>query len=368
MTNASDSNHAVRADQLRKAREALDLTVAEVAGRMRVDPGILETWEAGVTAPDLEHLERLGEMYGRSIDYFLRETPAPPSEVEFRGKPALTFQRLPLATRVVLAQLDELCRAAAELEELLHVSRKVELSRISGGEGGEADAVRLRKTWHVGMTPLRNLRELLERKGVRVFELPMPEGELSGLSTWHQTYGPCIVANAGDPKGRRSFTLAHELAHLLYGHGTSMCFIPALVVRPHHAAERDANRFAASLLLPREAVEGDLRLSGVPARPSVKQLLPLANRWGVSVQALGIRLEELGVIESGYTQGLVEETPKFRRRPKTPRWERRLGSSMVNAALEAYRKRLITASKLSRVLGVPIRKAMELGSGNSRRA
>lgn len=79
---------------------------------------------------------------------------------------------------------------------------------------------------------------------------------------------------------------------------------------------------------------------------------------GVSLQALGYRLEGLDLIEKWYTDKLIEAPPHFRQ-PKTPRWERQLGKRFVETAMEAYHMGLISSGKLSHSLGLTVRKTLE---------
>ncbi|MGH9424874.1 MAG: ImmA/IrrE family metallo-endopeptidase, partial [Terriglobia bacterium] len=162
-----------------------------------------------------------------------------------------------------------------------------------------------------------------------------------------------------EPVGRQNFTLAHELAHLLYSEGTSACYMPLELRKVHNGEESKANRFAVELLLPAQELEVDFLRRDLPRTPSEEQLRPLARKWGVSVQALGYRLEELGLVSKGFTDQIVEGRPPFLRRPKTPAWERQLGRKFVETSIEGYQKGVISSSKLSSIFGVTVRKVLE---------
>lgn len=362
----SQSNQSiVIGAQLRKARKLLGLTVKEAAQEADVSPQHIENWEKGTSQPNLQQIEGLANLYGREIDYFLRETPNPPTEIAFRGKPGESLRDLSSKTRAVLAKFEELCRAAVEFEELLQKEQKVKLSHVSEKVPPRIAAQRIRQQFGLEDKPIPYLRDLLENVGVRIFEMTIPNDELSGFSFWHEKYGPCILIHAKDTKGRRNFTLAHELAHLLYTHGSSACYIPREISEVHQRIEQKANQFAVELLLPRAGVIDDYRKRNLPKKPSEKQLRQMSFKWGVSTQALGYRLEGLGLISAGLTNKMIERKP-FLRRPKTPAWERRLGKRFVQTSVEAYRKNLISVGKLAHVLQIPIRKAMEIVDAGAR--
>jgi len=361
MMNESKSQESlIIGGQLKKARELLQLTPEEAAQEINVSPQDIVGWERGRVTPNLKQLEALAKLYGREIDYFLRETPTPPEEIAFRGKPGQTLNSLSKEAKIVLARFDELCRTALEFENLLNKRLSIKLPKFEESAYPKTVAQSLRKKLHVDDKPLSDLRNRLEAEGVRIFELPVPEDAFSGFSFWHPGYGPCILLHAKEPKGRRNFTLAHELAHLLYGHGSSLCYIPFKFSEPLKGQEKKANIFAIELLLPESGVVQDFEKRNLSITPSEIELGQMASKWGVSVQALGYRLENLGKIERGLTDEIVESKPTQFRRPKTPTWERQLGKRFVETSIEAYQKGLISSGKLAHALRVPIRKALEI--------
>ena len=337
------------------------MTLGDVSTHVGVSAEELERWEGELSCPSLGQLERLAGFYGREIDYFLKQTPAPPSGVAFRGAHGRSLMTLDRQARVTLAKFEELCRTEFEFENLLGKEQAVALPHFPGSETPKNAAVSVRRVLDASQRPLADSRPLLEEKGVRIFELKVsPPDAFSGFSFWHQEYGPCVLINAGDPKGRRNFTLAHELAHLVFGHGSSVCSIQTESTAPSGRQERKANVFAAELLMPETSVEADFLRRGFPTQPTPSQLSAMASKWVVSVQALGYRLEQLGLIEGGYTDKLREAEPVHFRRPRTPAWERQRGKRFVHTSLEAYRRHMISIGKLADSLGVPIRTALQI--------
>lgn len=346
--------------QLKKAREIIQFRPEEVGDRLNVHAKEVLDWEAERTIPSLEQLERMAKIYGREIDYFLRETPGPPVIIEFRSVTKRSFEELSEDARLIIARFDELCRTAYELELTLDKVQPA-LHRVPAGISPPNLALDQREGMGFGNRPIKNLQGHLAQLGVRVFELEVPPGQFSGSSYWHQDYGPCILINAKDVQGRRNFTLAHEYAHLLYGHEPSVCDIRDEGKPGPAGDERSADLFAIEFLLPPEPVRENFSRRRLSKHPSIKEIGNMAGGWNVSVQAMGYRLEELKLVEKGYTRELLEsyEPPPGWGRPKTPSWERRLGKSFVENALEAYHKGHISLGKLAHCLGQPVRKAFE---------
>lgn len=360
MSQPEPSESIIIGAQLQKARELLQLTHEEVALEIGVTPQDIANWEGEKLRPTLKQLEDLARLCGREIDYFLRVTPIPPKDIEFRGKPGQHFKDMSKETKIILARFDELCRTALEFERLLNKRLVVKLPKFMKDEPPKKVAKILRERFITYDKPLSDLRDHLENEGVRVFELPISGQAFSGFSFWHKEYGPCILLDARDPKGRRNFTLAHELAHLVYSDGSSICYIPSKIEVSVKGLEYKANELAIEILLPESGTVEDFNRRSISYSPSTKELAQMASRWGVSIQALGYRLENLGLINMGVTDRIVESKLLYFKRPKIPTWKRRLGKRFVENSIEAYKANLISVGRLSHSLRIPIRKAMEI--------
>jgi hypothetical protein len=103
-----------------------------------------------------------------------------------------------------------------------------------------------------------------------------------------------IWVRSDEPDLRCRFTIAHEVGHhLLHADGAAVLCRPADVDQAKAAdrgREREANRFAAELLMPEELVRAQADRDGPdPIR--------LAERFQVSDVAMGFRLVTLGYLE-----------------------------------------------------------------------
>ena len=89
-----------------------------------------------------------------------------------------------------------------------------------------------------------------------------------------------ILYDASQPLARRNFTIAHEIGHLLLCHSGEET--------KHAREEREANRFAAEVLLPRIAVAGWERREG--QRMDAEEM---RRQFSASLPACRRRREEL---------------------------------------------------------------------------
>lgn len=99
------------------------------------------------------------------------------------------------------------------------------------------------------------------------------------------------------PTARQRFTIAHELGHLVLHEGEEVHVDKDFRVNlrssssatAENVEEIEANAFAASLLMPMKFLLNDLQQNGVDLE-NEEQILGLATRYGVSMQAMTYRL------------------------------------------------------------------------------
>jgi Zn-dependent peptidase ImmA (M78 family) len=99
-----------------------------------------------------------------------------------------------------------------------------------------------------------------------------------------------IFVNKNDPPQRQRFTLAHEIGHARLHAGDNVIDYRANIDYPEEGTEkeREANRFAANLLMP----EDDFLEVWRSRSGDVKRI---ANYFGVSEMAAGFRMKGLGL-------------------------------------------------------------------------
>jgi hypothetical protein len=95
-----------------------------------------------------------------------------------------------------------------------------------------------------------------------------------------------VLNGGGGGERRRRFTIAHEIGHFVLHPGRCRPERGGLVNEAMRAEEREADAFAAELLMPEHLVRQAVREQG--ADPIV-----LAERFQVSVKAMQVRLHRL---------------------------------------------------------------------------
>lgn len=114
-----------------------------------------------------------------------------------------------------------------------------------------------------------------------------------------------IGANSLQARVRQRFTIARELGHyflheteqLHFDRATHFRLRSALAAQGTDISEVEANRFAAELLMPRTIVDADMKAAHALDVLDDEFLTRLSRRYGVSSQAMVLRLTNLGYVE-----------------------------------------------------------------------
>lgn len=138
--------------------------------------------------------------------------------------------------------------------------------------------------------------------GIRVEQGEFDE-DCSGVLLRGKQGSPVIGVNWQHHPNRQRFTVAHEIGHFLLhedrahiDNGTYVKFRDAVSGSGTVAEERDANQFAAVLLMPAEWVTREF--SAVPLDPADELALErLASKFEVSALAMSFRLQNLGLLK-----------------------------------------------------------------------
>lgn len=149
------------------------------------------------------------------------------------------------------------------------------------------------------------VEEIARTLGARVERSPA-EDDLSGfLYRDRQSQTTVIGVNTNHHPNRQNFTVAHELGHLLLHEGDGVHVDRRFQVKLRNRAssegtnieEKEANLFAAEILMPLEFIQEDLAEIDAVDLEDETVIAKLARRYGVSTQAMIFRLGYLGYVQ-----------------------------------------------------------------------
>jgi len=272
------------------------MTKVALSERARISVKSLGDFESGRASPAADTLAEIASVLRFPVAFFFRP------DVEEPIADGVSFRSLSTLTA---GQRDSALSAGAlafELSEWLE--QRFELEAIDIPDlreyGPEEAAMVLRNHWGIGVRPIGNMIHLLESRGVRVFSLSQRTRRVDAFSLWFRDV-PFVFLNTMKTVEHSRMDAAHELGHLaLHRHGA---------VRGRDV-ERDAKAFGAAFLMPEASVRGVVpRLTG----PSFSQLAQLKHNWGVSMAALAMRLNHLGLLPDWSYRGICIELSKYGR-------------------------------------------------------
>ena len=169
---------------------------------------------------------------------------------------------------------------------------------ISTKDDAEQAALALRKAWNIGIGAIPSLCRLAERKGVRIFNTPLPKSIL-GMNLWADGKYPVIILNYDNritTVERIRFTIAHELGHLLLHFSDHIEFKPK---NPDDdPIEKLCEIFAGNLLLPRTTLYEEIGTRRDFL--TLEELIDIREHYGVSISAAVHQAHDLGIITTDH--------------------------------------------------------------------
>ena len=332
------------------AREVSHVTVEELAKALNVKPTRVFEFEGGDALPTFRQLTLMAAKLDRPLGFFFAPPPvAPdvPETADFRGRghdelPADLAREMRRAEQHRDAMLDLAGAPARRIPEgaitwKTVAARAAALRRYFGLTDAfvppESQNNQVFNFW----------RGLLEENGVLVFQATkISLGTFRGLSVHHDEL-PMILVNGADSPMGRTFTLFHEVAHLI-NRTSGLC-----ALRESVDEEAIANNFAASFLMPEPGVRA--QVNG-PAEPEVAAG-QLARHFKVSMLAAAVRLRRLDVIDDADLEAIrfasdvnwqrVREAQK-QKEGFVPPWRLRyrdLGPTYIGAVADALEDRRV---------------------------
>lgn len=189
--------------------------------------------------------------------------------------------------------------------QLLQFEVLNETSAVSDHAAGVASAAeaarKVRASWQLDDGPLIGLVRHVEATGVVVLFGDFGDADVDGLTLRPAGMRPVILLNRNRPADRIRFSLAHEYGHVV------------LHPYPYEAMEKEANEFAAELLMPESGVLKDLKLP-----LTIPYLGKLKLKWRTAMSALIYRAKTIGAIRDDQAVSLYKQMGMFGYRTKEP--------------------------------------------------
>ena len=287
---------------LRQCREQLNLSLDAVAKKMKAIVAI----EEGTQFPTFRQLDQLSELY--SVPRWVFISDSLPEEYQFNSAP--TFRKFAedkdkslfenYKIRKLLTEVERIRKFILDLHEEVDESIDSFQPPFKSLEISPKEAARETRKWLQTSEhhDIKGWRKMLEEKSIFIFTTSKYPGwshigdNFRGLSVFYPTL-PIIIVNASDAKKAQSFTLFHELGHILRGE-TELDEFEELDYLDSHSSEKWCDEFAGNILMPeKEFSESTNENISEWELGLVKNI---AKKFKVSPYACLVRMRQLDII------------------------------------------------------------------------
>jgi Zn-dependent peptidase ImmA (M78 family)/transcriptional regulator with XRE-family HTH domain len=373
------------------ARQTAGFSLAEAARRLKVKEERIAAWEdpKSGNAPSIPQLRKLAGLFKRPVAVFYLSEAPPRFAVmrDLRRLPGTGARSYSPAVQLEIRTANERRELALELAADLEQNIPKFTLAATTQEDPQTVGARIRTALGVsrelqlrwrdneGRAGFNAWRNRIEALGVLVFQTTrFPSDEASGFAIAADTL-PVIAVNRNDALTRRTFSLLHELAHLMI-RVSGVSELATDVTRPpeDQRIEVFCNSVAAAALMPRDVLLADARVVAQGTRSaqwSDAEIRDLAYQFGVSREALLRRLLTLNrTTEDFYARKRAQFIVEFnesqkRNKEKAAESEMKrnmpqetvsnFGRRLVNMVLDNYHQDRLTLSEVSGYLGLKVK-------------
>jgi Zn-dependent peptidase ImmA (M78 family) len=276
------------------------LTTAKLSKRLGIDKQELDR-ELGLSEPRQGLLNDIArELAVPIFTFYMERAPNLNDRIpDFRS----TETKLVAKERQTLVSI-QLARAIQARAEELHPDHRSALPPLQQGAPIGPQASAIRKWFGISIADqieakdsrvFYNIcRRKIEAAGIFVLQDSFPDDDGSGFCLASANAPVILVNTKRQTRGRRLFTLMHELAHALLGEtGISDPFARS------NPVEKFCNAFAGHFLVPTESLTELLAGLRIPRSPDRDDVASIARKLKISQQATILRLERMGLVSSG---------------------------------------------------------------------
>jgi len=285
-------------ERIRRLRLASGLSQSELADRTAITQASISAAENGRSRLDSDDLLKLAVKLKCRVEFLTRYDDDQPVSTRpwlraYSDAPKRAVDQQRSASELLIGSIDRLgLRTLPDIVPIESIDPNDE-------EAIEALALDARRLADIDDDAVvGNATRAVERLGCIVTPMHEELGRHLGLSLRiDQTPVICVSRPSHDsdrhvPGDRQRLTVLHELGHLALHSG----YPPPETSAEAAALERQAHRFAGAFLVPADALRSEIGAAG--GRVTLRTLGRIKERWGVSIKALVVRCDQLGLLSS----------------------------------------------------------------------
>lgn len=335
------------ANKLAELREASNCSQQEIGDAIGVSKQSVYKMENSILKPSTDTLLKIANFFNVPFSYFF-DAPTDFNivfeKIRYREKNKVKNQKLESEIKDELTQyLAKYFEIQDLLDEDIVFENPLAGMKITNEKDIEKAAKIVRKKWKIGNSPITEVVETIESKGVLIFEVNRIE-DFSGFSGYVNEHIPIIVLNENcSDVERKRFTTLHELGHIVLEFEDGFSDLKV---------EKLCDQFAGAMLLVDEMLFDELGLNRTVI--TLEELRRIKEKYGISIKAIIMRASKTGLIDyktssewwNSYNEWYSNDTA-----------QNNFGNFRANEQTTRFRKLLIKAVSENRV---SISKAAEL--------
>lgn len=303
----------VNGTMIRWARERYNMSTVEAAHAIGIDAKRYERWENNEDFPTYAMLKKISNVFQKPSALFF--FPAPPNLPEINGE----LRTLPNSvtssfSKQIIQQFEKAKAYQLNLQELYGTRYCIlqDKATLPTDIATLSQNIRYRLTFPIKAQKQRRnakivfeyFREKFYEQGIYVFKDAFGDNSVSGLCVYDVNF-PVIIINNAMSFPRQSFTLFHELYHLLSNTGGAEIIrddFYSYLNETQAVTEKDCDTFANEFLIPTD----DFLLEIKDKVLSDTLISELSTIYSVSKEAIMYKLYSLRLITSDDYNALKE--------------------------------------------------------------
>lgn len=275
--------NVINTERVKLARESRGLSQSALSKKMKTASQVLlSKIEKGISNLTPEVLDELSQVLSYPKSFFYKNDELVPLKHFYFRKNLGTSQT---KLKSLEAEINIINSNINELLDSIEIQNSIPYSNLEEFKNSpKILASRIREFLNLPRGPIKDIVKLVEKIGIIiVYHNFNTDIKIDGVSLIGSSGIPIMIINNKIPDSRKSFTIAHELGHIImhfkYG-----------IITEERDVEKEANEFASNLLMPNEDIKGDL------FNLTIEKLFDLKRYWRVSAQAILYKAKSLGTL------------------------------------------------------------------------
>jgi Zn-dependent peptidase ImmA (M78 family)/DNA-binding XRE family transcriptional regulator len=331
------------ARRLQQLRTARNLSLEDLAVQMGgiVTKQAISKYEHGKANPTPTVLAKLANALGVNASFFFTEPSIKVEFVAFRQNGVILEREFERLRNHIECELENRVEVLDLINQTSDSNIPINDFSVKNLSDAEKAAEELRNMWDLGLEPIGNVTETLENNRISVVNIET-DADFDGISAKvydqeNQLKTVALVTRSNVDVVRQRLNLTHELGHIVMN------------VNRNINEEDAAFRFGKAFLAPRKRVIEDI---GAKRRLlQAQELFFLKKRYGLSIQALLVRLTELGIITSSYCSEWYSRINKLGWRTHEPEdWDTEKSYWLEKNVLRLFTEGIIDKNQINRVM------------------